>query len=139
MAIVYPNYPRGLSDKKLIEAIDEYANEINASRVNINTVLQLSPYISLGLNELQSRQSKRVTRISLGISVLSLFIAALALYVSLESGRSIDVSSARQTAILEELSKNILENQKTITQTIKAQKDTSAKQIANPAIQRTRP
>ncbi len=84
MENVYPNYPRGLPDKKLIEVIDEYANEINQSGVNINKVLQLSPYISLGLNELQSRQSKRVTRISLGISILSLVIACFALYVSLE-------------------------------------------------------
>ena len=137
MANVYPNYPRGLSDKKLVDAIDEYANEINASRVDINKVLQFSPYISLGLNELQSRQSKRVTRISLGISVVSLSIAALALYVSLESGRSSDVSGARQVSILEELNKNTLENQKLFAEAIKAKKAVPAKQAANPALQGT--
>lgn len=134
MANVYPNYPRGLSDKNLVEAIDEYANEINASRVDINKVLQFSPYISLGLNELQSRQSKRVTRISLGISIVSLAIAALALYVSLESGRTSDISGARQVTILEELNKNMLENQKLFAEAIKAKKFVPEKKAANSSL-----
>jgi hypothetical protein len=137
MANVYSNYPRGLSDKKLVEAIDEYANEINASRVDINKVLQFSPYISLGLNELQSRQSKRITRISLGISILSLAIATLALYVSLESGRSSDKSSVRQIAILEELNKNAIENQKMISEIMKTKKVIPTKQAPKPALQKT--
>lgn len=136
MANVYSNYPRGLSDKELVEAIDEYVDELNTSGVDINKVLQFSPYISLGLNELQGRQSKRVTRISLGISVMSLVISALALYVSLESGRSSDVAGARQVTILEELNKNTLENKKIIAEVIKAQNAAPSEHAANPAFKR---
>jgi len=85
MTIIYKGYPRALKTKQLVEVIDEYANEINNSGADINKVMQYAPYISLGINELQSRQSTRVTRISLAISLLSLFIAGLALHVSNEN------------------------------------------------------
>ena len=135
MAKVYANYPHGLSDKQLVEAIQEYATTINSSGVNINTVLQFSPYISLGLNELQSRQNKRITRISIGVGIVSLTVAAVALYISLDSGRSSDVSSARQIVLLEELNKNISENQKIVTELIKAQRGIPEKKpAANPAV-----
>jgi len=137
MAKVYPKYPRGLSDKQLVDVIDEYANEINASRVDINKVLQFSPYISLGLNELQSRQSKRITRISFGISIVSLAIAVLALYVSLESSHSTNIFGARQVEILEELNKNALENKKLFAEAIKSQKIPD-KQTGKPAVHGSR-
>jgi hypothetical protein len=40
MANVYSNYPRGLSDEKLVDAIDEYANEINELRIDIKLMSQ---------------------------------------------------------------------------------------------------
>ena len=84
MSRIYPGYPKALSDRDLTQAVDEYIDEINQSGVNINNVLQLSPYIQLGLSELQGRTTKRVTRLSLGVSFLSLVVAGLALYLSLQ-------------------------------------------------------
>ena len=139
MATVYPDYPHGLSDKMLVAAIQEYATTINASRANINTVLQFSPYISLGLNELQSRQNKRSALISFFVGLVSLIVAAVALYISTDSGRSSDALSTRQIALLEEVNKNLLANKTAVIEAIKAQKAMPEKQTANPAVKRDAP
>ena len=128
MATVYPDYPHGLSDKKLVAAIQEYATTINTSRANINTVLQFSPYISLGLNELQSRQNKRTTYVSFGVGLVSLIVAGVALHISIDSSRSGDLSSARQIALLEEVNNHLLANTIAVTEAIKSQKVTPQKQ-----------
>ena len=99
MANIYKNYPHGLPDKQLTMAIEEYANDINNSGANINTVLQFSPYISLGLNELQGRQNKRIAWFSFGIGLVSLVVAAVALYIAIDGAKSSDAFSARQIAI----------------------------------------
>ncbi|WP_372865250.1 hypothetical protein [Spongiibacter sp.] len=88
MAELKANYPHGLKDREIEFLVNQYAAEIFEKGASTNAVLQFSPLIQLGTNELQSRQSKRITMLSIGISVLSLLIASLALYVSLVSSRS---------------------------------------------------
>ena len=103
MANIFEGYPRSLRTKLLVEAIDEYADEINSSRADINKVLQFAPYISLGINELQSRQSKRVTRISFAVSILSLTVAGAALYVTYENSLASSIQERNQLEILRKL------------------------------------
>jgi hypothetical protein len=109
MPSIYSNYPHGLPTKKLEAAIREYSDAINLSGANINTVLQFSPYISLGLNELQNRQNSRVTRVSIGIGIVSLIVSIFAFYVAIDAARSGDASTARQIKLLETLNENAIQ------------------------------
>jgi hypothetical protein len=82
------NYPYGSDEKEISSALRGYADEIIASGGDVNTVLQLAPLIVIGHTELQSRQTNRVTRISVGLGILSLVIALVALWVSIANNRT---------------------------------------------------
>jgi hypothetical protein len=83
MAQVREHYPYRCTDEEIKELIHGYSKEIYDSRANINTVLAMSPLLQLGLQELQSRQNKNITYLSLGVSTVSLIVSAVTLYVSL--------------------------------------------------------
>lgn len=83
MAQIRENYPSGCSDKEIKELLQGYSKDIYDARANINTVLALSPLLQMGLQELQGRQNKKITNLSLGISLLSLVVSAITLYTSL--------------------------------------------------------
>ena len=83
MAQVREHYPYRCTDEEIKELIQDYSKEIYDSRANINTVLAMSPLLQLGLQELQSRQNKNITYLSLGVSTISLIVSAVTLYVSL--------------------------------------------------------
>ncbi len=61
MANLPRNYPYGCSDRDISKAIKELSDDVLGSGANINRVLQMTPSIALGQNELQSRQTKRIT------------------------------------------------------------------------------
>lgn len=107
MAKLYTKYPYGCSNRNLADAIREYSDEIIESRADINKVLQLTPLDTLGQNELQSRQTKRITRLSLGIGILSLIIAGFALYISLLNERSSERWEIKQTESLAKLNSDL--------------------------------
>ena len=130
--VVSDDFPHDMSDKHLQGAVKGYWSKIRESGSQENIVIQCYPLIALGLNELQARQNKLVTRISIGIGVVSLAVAAVALRISIDGARSSDESSARQTVLLEALNKNLVESQKIVTETLKSQ-------TANPAVKRDAP
>ena len=77
-----------MRDKEIEDSIKEYSEEIFKSKAGINTVMRFSPLIQLGQTELQGRQTKRVTCLSIIVSIVSLFIAGTALYVSFNTSRA---------------------------------------------------
>jgi hypothetical protein len=107
MATISVDYPHKLNDDELEKAILEYSIEIFNKQGNINAVMLYSPLIQLGQNELQGRQTKRATRLSVGASLLSIIIAFLALYISLSSSRASARWESDQLEILEQISNGI--------------------------------
>lgn len=100
MAKLYKEYPHGCSDKQISKAIEDYANEITTSEGDLNTVLQLTPLMVVGHAELQSRQTKRITRVSVGLGILSIVIAGIALWVSIASNWTNSDSQTQQLELL---------------------------------------
>jgi|GEM_PF-2044512 hypothetical protein len=82
------NYPYGCSDEVISASLKACADEIAASNAQTNKVLQLAPLIIVGHSELQNRQTKRITRLSIGLGVLSLIIAGVALWISVAGNSS---------------------------------------------------
>lgn len=68
-------FPFDYSDKEIKNEVKPYSNQLkNAS---INAVLRNSPFVQVGMNELQDRQSKRMGRISMGIALIAIIISVL--------------------------------------------------------------
>ncbi len=122
MTTINSQYPHGMKDKEIAEAIKEYSIEIHNSKANINTVMQFSPLIQLGQIELQGRQTKRVTTLSIVVSIVSLLIAGLALYVSLSSSRVSSQWEESQINLLRELKIETSNISQKLEATIKATK-----------------
>ena len=101
------NYPYGCGDQQISLMLREYADEISASGGNVNKVLQLAPLIVIGQAELQGRQTRRVTRISLGLGILSVVIALVALWVSLSNSRTDATWQASQSEWLNTIHRDL--------------------------------
>src|SRR4030095_1005084 len=82
MPIIRKQYPHGLTTREIQDSIREYAEAMTEAGGKINQVLQFSPLIMLGQQELQTRTNRRVIGLSLGIAILSLLTSGAALYVS---------------------------------------------------------
>jgi hypothetical protein len=100
MTKLYKDYPHGCSDKQISKAIEDHANEITAAGGDINTVLRLTPLMVVGHAELQSRQTKRITRVSVGLGMLSIVIACIALWVSIAGNWTNSDSQKQQLELL---------------------------------------
>lgn len=85
MAQINSNYPEKCSNKEIKELMKGFREEIHNQRAHINTVLQFAPLIQLGISELNSRQSKKNSWISIGLGVVSLAVAGIALLISLQN------------------------------------------------------
>jgi hypothetical protein len=107
MAKLVKEYPHGCSDKQISKAIEDYANEITASGGDINTVLRLTPLMVVGHAELQSRQTKRITQVSVGLGILSIVIAGVALLVSILGNRSNTDSQNQQLELLKTIQRDV--------------------------------
>lgn len=59
-----PNYPSGSTDEEIHRIIKEYSQAIISSGVQINSVLQFSPIILLGQNELQKRTIEKMQKVN---------------------------------------------------------------------------
>ena len=81
--VIPRNYPHGMSSNEIEQQVREYLDEIVKSGSDDNVVIQYYPLIALGQYELSKRQNGRITRISIGISGISLLIAIIALCISL--------------------------------------------------------
>lgn len=109
MAQLNKNYPEKCSNKEIKELIREYSEEIYKERGHINTVLQFTPMIQLGLSELQNRQNKKIAYLSLSIGIISLLVAAVALYISINSGNKNYQTNKKYIESLDSLNQNISE------------------------------
>ena len=85
-------YPRQLSDEQLTDTIDSIQTYIEQSGFNINDVMQLSPLLQTGANELQSRiadrqaqSSQRYADSSRRLAIVSVSIAVVALLVAVST------------------------------------------------------
>jgi len=100
MATLSKDYPHGGSEREISKAIEDFADEITLSEGDINTVLRLTPLIVIGHAELQSRQTKRITRVSIGLGILSIVMAAVALLVSMAGNWTNSDSQRQQLELL---------------------------------------
>jgi len=132
MANLYPNYPYGCTEKDISKAIKEYSDEIIASRADINKVLQFTPLIALGQGELQSRQTRRITRLSLGLGFLSLIIAGAALLVSFMNTRSDEAWQKHQLELLNAIQTDINVQGKAILEEVKRLERPAVSNVARP-------
>jgi hypothetical protein len=110
MPHIYPHFPYKCTNKQLKETVQGYSEEIYKQHGNINTILQISPLLQLGISEIQGRTNRKITYLSLSISILSLIVAGIALYISFQSGEFEGVWKNEQINILNTL-KDISNNQ----------------------------
>lgn len=82
------DYPQGMNDKQIEEAIKKYFNEIIQSEAQENTMIQCYPLISLGQHELEKRQAKRLNCLTMGVSIVSIVIAVIALCIAIQNASS---------------------------------------------------
>jgi len=82
------SFPYSISDKELEESIKGYMNVIIKERAQENVVIQTYPLVALGQYELQKRQNSKIIKFTTGISVVSLIVAASALYITYTNTRS---------------------------------------------------
>lgn len=108
MAILTTNFPFGLSDEDLKKQIDDLLKDVFDSGIHTNKVLQLAPLISLGQTELQRRtvialkeisekefkSSKRIALASFWISIVSVILLLLSIYLSSRSDDYFSASDA---------------------------------------------
>jgi hypothetical protein len=108
MAKLTNNYPHGLSDKEIMECISGYSKEIFDNRQELPSALvQYAPLIQLGASELQGRQTKRATNLSIFVSIISLSIAGAALGVSYYSSKSSSRWEESQIKALNEIKSEV--------------------------------
>ena len=113
MANISKNYPSGSTDGQIYQVIKELSEEVLNSGANINTVLQLTPLINLGQNELQKRildkSSKEVSKlekIAIVIASVSIILSAIAIYFSFQSVKSSKRWENNQIELLEQIQEN---------------------------------
>ena len=83
MATLLKNYPQGLKDEEIKKLVQEYSDELFEKKGNINTVLQLMPFLIAGSTELHNRFIKKIMLTSIIISVLALLVAITAIILNI--------------------------------------------------------
>jgi hypothetical protein len=78
------NYPSGCANKELIKVINDLQKQVKEDAHYDNqaaflSVVKISSLIQLGQTELSGRFTKKYSLLALGISILSLLIAVMAL------------------------------------------------------------
>ena len=106
-AFIHPNYPKGLTDVEINDAISGYAAAIHEASANINAAMQYAPLIQLGITELEARRSGRWTYISMGIAVLSLIVALTAVSIAYWGSESHADLVRQEIVVLEDLRKAV--------------------------------
>ncbi len=114
MAEIRTDFPFGYTDKELNSTIRDLSDHVVRNRVNINTVLQFVPLITLGQNELQNRklnksseENSRISKIALAISIFSLIMSFVAVYFAFRSDLTSDSWQKEQLRILENIEYNM--------------------------------
>lgn len=102
-AYISEGYPHCLTDREIEQHIKDYSDEIFNFRGNNAFTSAYVPLIQLGQAELQNRQNKKVFRLTLFISILSLLVSLAALFVSYLSMDSSSNWEQSQIQLLQEL------------------------------------
>ncbi|HHX8561887.1 TPA: hypothetical protein ACVO3I_004586, partial [Vibrio diabolicus] len=130
-------YPSRLTDRQIEQHIKEYSDEIVKFRGNTDFTSAYVPLIQLGQAELQNRQNKKVFRLTLFISILSLLVSFAALFVSYSSMDSSSSWEQSQIELLQELKETMsnsnvsVEAPKVETNEVIQQADTPKESSAN--------
>jgi hypothetical protein len=130
-----------MKDNEIEEAIKSYLDEIIKSGSEDNVVIQCYPLIALGQYELSKRQTRRITLITQFVGIVSLLVAGVALYISVQNTssssrweqRQIEYLSMLQTK-LDSINSNIRElvteiKKPPTTPPLPAKKNRSTKQL----------
>jgi cell division protein FtsL len=104
---VSKEFPHNMSDEQIGEAIKLYMDKIIQSGSQENIVIQCYPLVALGQHELEKRQTNRLTRFTSWISYVSIFIAIVALAISIINTRSSSRWEQRQIESLATLQTKI--------------------------------
>ena len=115
--------------RELTDALNKIGLEKSPSFPQMNRRAQLSALIQLGLGEIQGRQTRYITYISLGASLLSLFIAYSALTISESAIKSSNRWETNQISILESINKNNINSSESLSATITNQLKESTLEI----------
>ncbi|HHX8301705.1 TPA: hypothetical protein ACVOZB_004597 [Vibrio diabolicus] len=102
-AYISEGYPHRLTNREIEQHIREYSEEIVKFRGRNEFTSAYVPLIQLGQAELQNRQNKKVVRLTLFISILSLVVSLAALFVSYSSMDSSNNWEQSQIQLLQEL------------------------------------
>lgn len=105
---LYHGYPNRIRDSRIIEIINEYTQDIIDCGAEAHRTSQLSALIQLGQYELEKRQIKRVTRLTMLVSGASMIIAGLALNIAVENTHTSDTWKNEQIIILKEIKTEIV-------------------------------
>ncbi len=103
-----------MKDQEIIDHVKEYTDVIIQSGAQVNTVWQVTPLIQLGQYELEKRQTERITRLTIGVSIISMIVAAAALYIATENSRASTNWEETQIHLLEKIHADITYNNKNI-------------------------
>ena len=113
MANIPKNYPSGSTDEEIYQAIKELSADVLNSGANINTVLQLTPVVNLGQNELQkrilersSKETSKLEKIAIVIASVSIILSAIAIYFSYQSVKSSERWENNQIELLKQIRDN---------------------------------
>lgn len=130
MADLKENHPLGFENKEIEDLVNQYAVEIFERRANPNAILQFSPLIQLEHNELQGRQTQSATRLSVGVSILSLLIAGMAVYVSLAAFLSSERWKEEQLEMLSQVQKATLNANNTLINALRVEMEKNRTEIS---------
>lgn len=75
-------YPNKINNEKINETIEKILDHLKSNAGVESIVLKDTAFINLGLNELNSRHSRKQSKIAFYISMLSLVIAIFAVYIT---------------------------------------------------------
>jgi hypothetical protein len=59
MPTIPPNYPHGCSDDEILQVMQDVTTDLQRGGFDINHVLRISPIITVGQNEMQTRIAQR--------------------------------------------------------------------------------
>jgi len=124
---LYNGYPNKIRDRRIIEIINEYTQDIIDCGAEAHRTSQLSALIQLGQYELEKRQVKRVTRLTMLVSGVSMAIAGIALNIAVENTHASDKWKDEQIILLKEIKTEIVNVGK---------RSTSNKSTANKSLNR---
>lgn len=106
MPSVFNGYPDKLSTKELKATVADYQKAIVDSKGNINTILQFSPLIQLGLEEIRIRSSRLSAILTSIIAITSLVASIFAINLSEKAMKSSKAWEERQIKSLNEINKS---------------------------------